>query len=335
MKLRAIDLYCGGGGTSCGVEQTGAVEVVCGVNHWQTAVDTFQANHPRALALCSRVDSLHPSNAPRCNFLFASPECTEHSYANTWELSEDSRCQPNDVSTWIDWHLPDAAVIENVPALLKWGPLNRHYRPIKSQRGRLFHSWLDHQKAHGYTADYRILNSADYGAATARLRLIVVLLRGRKRFRWPEPTHLATANRLPGMTAEPHRGFESVIDYSMECGLLDIRRKPLCPATLRKIAEGNNRYPGQMWILGYYGCATYTPVTRPLPTITTHERFALIDNRTRHTGYRMITNQEAAAAQGFPESYRLTGNKTEVTTQIGNSVPPALARAVTQSLLSV
>lgn len=336
MKLRAIDLFCGGGGTSLGAEQTGEVEIVGAVNHWDIAIDTHSYNFPGAVHFNCRVDQMHPRECPRGNILFASPECTEHSYANTWELTEESRCQPYDVLTWIGYHLPEWAVLENVPALLKWGPLTKNGRPHKRFRGRLFDGFLMQLRAYGYSVEYRILNSADFGAATSRERLFIIARRGLNRsIPWPSPTHASEADRIAGSKLPLHRGFSECIDPAISCPPITERARPLVPATLAKIARGNERYAGEMWLLGYYGSATYSPVHKPILTLTTHDRFALIDARSPVTGYRMIKNHEAAAAQGFPPNYRFFGSEKDITTQIGNSVPPHFSKAITQALLSV
>ncbi len=51
-------------------------------------------------------------------------------------------------------------------------------------------------------------------------------------------------------------------------------------------------------------------------------------------GFRMLSNGELANAQGFPLDYKFCGLKKDVTKQIGNSVSPPVAKAITESLLS-
>lgn len=61
--LRVADLFCGGGGTSTGAEQTGGAKVVFGLNHWKVAIKTHGANFPDAIHVNSRLENTHPSEA--------------------------------------------------------------------------------------------------------------------------------------------------------------------------------------------------------------------------------------------------------------------------------
>lgn len=64
-----------------------------------------------------------------------------------------------------------------------------------------------------------------------------------------------------------------------------------------------------------------------LSLLMTMERLGVVD-----IGFRMLNNRELAAAQSFPSDYILHGTKTEITCQIGNSVPPLLAQAITETI---
>lgn len=110
----------------------------------------------------------------------------------------------------------------------------------------------------------------------------------------------------------------------------------------------------------YYGTLNQCSTGCPVPTITTTDRHAfvqaLIDPScldwpepvteaqrslqatmrelgVADIGFRMLQNHELAAAQGFPADYVFHGTKSEVTKQIGNSVSPPVAKAITLSLL--
>ena len=112
------------------------------------------------------------------------------------------------------------------------------------------------------------------------------------------------------------------------------------------------------FLSSFYGSHSDSSSERPVPTITTVDKHdlatalvtgkpavnaqtpaeqTLIDTMTElgigDIGFRMLANEELAAAQGFPLDYQFCGNKKEVTKQIGNSVSPPVARAITEALL--
>lgn len=91
------------------------------------------------------------------------------------------------------------------------------------------------------------------------------------------------------------------------------------------------------YLMKYYGeGGQWQPVTEPLATVTTKERFALVVPvaEKQHEVYsldfkfRMLNVRELAAAQGFLDNYQFAGTKTEIVKQIGNAVPRRLARAI-------
>lgn len=104
---------------------------------------------------------------------------------------------------------------------------------------------------------------------------------------------------------------------------------------LRTITSNNHAYLVYSFLMKYYGTAIATSLNQPLPTITAKDRFGLvtvtIDGDTYiiiDIGMRMLTPRELARCQGFPDSYILTGNKTNQTARIGNSVCPGVVKAL-------
>ncbi|MET8677054.1 DNA cytosine methyltransferase [Streptomyces sp. NPDC004647] len=77
---RAISLLCGAGGDARGLLEAG-FEPILGINHWQTAIDTFELNHPSAKARCADVRNYPMKWLPKALILWASVICTEISPA--------------------------------------------------------------------------------------------------------------------------------------------------------------------------------------------------------------------------------------------------------------
>lgn len=91
----------------------------------------------------------------------------------------------------------------------------------------------------------------------------------------------------------------------------------------------------------FYGSSGAVSVDEPLDTVTCKDRFGLVQPRLWIEGeeylldihFRMLQPDELSRAQGFPDDYRFTGTKTEVTKQIGNAVPCGLARALVGAVI--
>ena len=92
----------------------------------------------------------------------------------------------------------------------------------------------------------------------------------------------------------------------------------------------------QPLLIQYYGNGHAVPLSEPIPTLTTKDRYGLIgtDEYGIELGFRMLQPNELAAATGFPKDYKFTGTKVEVVKQIGNAVPPNFAKAMFSQILS-
>ena len=98
------------------------------------------------------------------------------------------------------------------------------------------------------------------------------------------------------------------------------------------------------FLVAYYGNGFSSPVSEPCPTISTRDRFGLVQGRilTLPDGsryklditHRMLTARELAAATGFPPEYVFIGGDTAAKKMIGNAVCPDLARALVQAVLA-
>ncbi|HJR05094.1 MAG TPA: DNA cytosine methyltransferase [Methylomirabilota bacterium] len=271
--VRAADLFCGAGGTSTGLalacEDVGKRVDLLAVNHWPRAVESHKANHPWARHLCKSLHEIDPlKEIPRgaLDLLVASPECTHHSIARGGKpMSDQMRASAFQVVDWLAKLQVGAVLIENVREFRDWGPLNSKGRPIVSRRGETFRAWLGAVASLGYTIEQRVLNAADYGDATTRERLFVIATRGRRKVRWPEPTH-----DQGGMVAQKWRAAREVIDWSLEGESIFGRKRPLSPNTLARIEAGLRKFSG----LSFTMPVNHGPekrsrsVEQPLPTLT-------------------------------------------------------------------
>lgn len=336
----AADLFCGAGGSSTGLalaaESAGRGLDLTAVNHWDRAIETHSANHPGARHLCHGLDGVDPRKVigRKLDLLIASPECTHHSNARGGKPCEDqSRSTAWHVIRWADALRPRFVLVENVQEFTTWGPLSEKGKPLVKRKGETFQAWAQALRSLGYVVDWRVLNAADYGAATSRQRLFVMARRGRGAMPWPDPTHAReTVVDLFGRR-ERWRAAREVIDWTLPFPTLDDRKRPLSARTIRKIESGLKS--SQAFLVPYNRTSTICSIDEPLRTLTTRDRFGIaFPNPDQSVGFRMLQPHEMAAAMGFPRGYQFSGSKKEVVKQIGNAVEVRQARALCEAILS-
>lgn len=253
------DLFCGGGGFSKGFAlacaDLGVTNIrLIAINHAQIAVDTHKANHPWAEHYCSRVDQLDVRKlvpGGRVKLLLASPECTNHANARGGRpINDQSRSTAWDVIKWAQELYVETILIENVREIMDWGPLGADGRPLKSKRGEIFAAWVEAISRCGYHVDHRILNAADFGAATTRKRFFLIARRANRKIVWPEPTHSKGAEKSGDLFRglKPWRGAWEIIDWNKKGVDLFEREKhglkPLRPNTIARIEAGARKFWG-------------------------------------------------------------------------------------------
>lgn len=298
----AIDLLAGAGGWTEGARQAG-VHVAVALNHWELAVRSHALNHPGTRHLCQDVALLNPLDLPDFDLLLASPACQGHSPARGKEKPhhDASRATAWAVVDIAEVTRPRAIAVENVPAFLDW---------------KLYPAWSDALRRLDFEVTVNLLNAADFGVPQERKRVVITALRGR---------------RCPALEVRPvpHRPFESILDA-------DPRWSPVeghVPATLARVAAGRRTF-GPRFVMPYYGSGsgeTGRSLDRPIGTLTTLARWAVVDG----DRMRMVSVPEAKRAMAFPADYQLLGTIRDQHKQLGNAVPPPMARAVVQHLREV
>lgn len=288
--IRAVDLFCGAGGTSEGLKQACAAKGyklnLTAINHWNTAIETHSKNHPGATHLCEDLDNVNPKRVVpegRLDLLLASPACTHHSNARGGKpMEEQDRSSAFVILRWAESLYIDRICIENVREFEGWGPLGADGRPLKSKKGETFQAFIQTLRSLGYRVEWKILTAANYGDPTSRERLFIQAARGNKPIIWPEITHTPTgAADLFGETL-PWRPASEIIDWSIPSQSIFNRKKPLKPNTLKRIAKGLEKFGLKPFLTPNFGeRENQEPrshsITNPLPTVTSRGSGNLIE----------------------------------------------------------
>jgi len=255
-----IDLFCGAGGTTTGIHLANAnAKVIACVNHDKGAIESHKENHPDCLhltedvrdkkvvlRLLNLVTKLRKED-PGCIInIWASLECTNYSKAKGGlPRDADSRTLAESLHMYIDILDPDYIHIENVREFMAWGPLDERGRPISRKNGRDYVRWCNAIQEKGYSYDFRLLNAADYGAYTSRLRYFGQFAKKGMPISWPEQTHSKKVSKDSGMfenNLKKWKPVREVLDLDDEGVSIFERKKPLSENTLKRIYAGLEKF---------------------------------------------------------------------------------------------
>ncbi len=261
-KVIDLDYFAGGGGASLGFYMATGKHPDVAVNHDPKAIAMHKANHPGTLHVCQDVWSVPPrwlAKGRKVAWFHASPDCTHHSKAKGGPPTRDEKRRD---LAWVIVKvarelLPNCISLENVEEFLSWGPCDSKGVPIKSQAGASFRAFVRSLRALGYKVEWRELRACDYGAPTIRKRLFLIARRDGRPIVWPKPTH--GDPKSPAVKSGkllPYRTAAECIDWTHPCPSIFERARPMAEATLRRIAEGIERYvirAAEPFIVTYYG----------------------------------------------------------------------------------
>ena len=299
IDLLYIDLFCGAGGTSTGVESARingeqCAKVIACVNHDANAIASHAANHPEAMHFTEDIRTLELSPLvthvqrmkqlyPEARLvLWASLECTNFSKAKGGQPRDaDSRTLAEHLFRYIESLNPDYIQIENVEEFMSWGDMDENGKPISMDKGRLYQKWVRNVKKYGYNFEHRILNAADFGAYTTRKRFFGIFAKKNLPIVFPEPTHCKGGRQDMFSRLEKWKPVKDVLDFSDE-GTTIFREKPLAEKTLERIYAGLIKFVagGKDAFLSRYNTVrpqdTCKSVDEPCGVLTTENRFAKV-----------------------------------------------------------
>ena len=306
IKTLYIDLFCGAGGTSTGVENARlngrkCAKVVACVNHDVNAIKSHQVNHPDTLHFTEDIRTLELSPMIKHlekmkkkyleakTVLWASLECTNFSKAKGGQPRDaDSRTLAEHLFRYIEAIKPHYIQIENVEEFMCWGNLDENGKPVSKDQGRSYLRWVKKVMSYGYDYDYRILNAADFGAYTSRKRFFGQFAKRGLPIVFPLQTYAKNGDE-GGMFHQykKWKAVRDVLDLNDEGTSIFTKKKPLCEKTLERIyaglvkfvAGGKKQYDDM--ILKYNSMNTsghYKPQStdEPCPTVACQNRLGYV-----------------------------------------------------------
>ena len=363
LELFSVDLFAGAGGLTEGFRQAG-FEPRLANDFDANAARTFTANFANASFLGGSIgdicdDTLRDTAkllVGELDVLLGGPPCQAFSVYNHQRGFHDERSGLfREYLRIVEALMPRVVVMENVTGMTSLG----NGRAVDEIHARL--------AALGYAVEHRILRAEDYGIPQERRRIFFIGSRVGP-IAWPAPTHgdqsdLLTSHLLPFVTVQDAIGDLPLL--GMGEGGDGLRRYTRTPKTdyQRAMREGSEgvtcHYASQLGEMNVERLR-YIPQGgswRDLPHSllpagmkrakrSDHtKRYGRLDPKglfstiltkaDLHWGAyihpeqeRTLTVRECARAQSFPDRFVFTGSRVEQYRQVGNAVPPRLAKAV-------
>lgn len=352
-----IDLFCGAGGLTVGLETAGW-STVAAVDVDRDCMSTLQATRAVSVEVAEQPGRVHLAGAAllhssvaelagrdlrpagadarwRPDLLAGGPPCQPFSSAGKQRGVEDPRGQLFVEFVRLTEELrPRFVLFENVRGLLTAKTPDGRSGGVLRLVQRSFEEI-------GYACRFAAVNAADYGAPQRRVRLFMLAARDRRLPQFPVATH--SRNPEPGLDGTVPKPWPTLAEFLAEHpepDSADVVRPTgarardliaLTPGTgLRTGGTVEANRPGGHW--GYRQDSFLADLTLPARTIraaSTPDWVRLGDG-----SMRRLTWREAAGLQGFPSAWQFQGTLASRFRQIGNAVQGHVARSLGETLLA-
>jgi DNA (cytosine-5)-methyltransferase 1 len=300
--MRCVELFAGAGGAALGLEETG-VEHLALVEWDKDACATMRAAGlgPLIEGDVRDIYAIESVVTDEVDLLWSSFPCQGWSSAGARLGARDPRNGWPWTVAAIDRLQPRWFLGENVRGLtMHSGCASELDCPGCYLRGVIVPQ-LEERFAH---AGYWVLDAADYGVPQHRRRVIL--------WAGPAPLQAPASTHGPPGQGDLFRRLKPWVTMGEALGL---------GSFTWDASRNNDRNPRQ---------ERPTPSTEPAPALGTKGNQYILQTA---TGRRRLTVEECAALQSFPPSHPWRGTKRSKYQQVGNAVPPPLARVVAQRVL--
>ncbi len=349
IEFRVLDLFCGAGGLSYGLDKNPHFKTVVALDFDEQATITFKNNIPDANVLVGDITDetikrkiVELSKKEKVNMIVGGPPCQGYSMkGKKLGLKDPRNFLFREYLNIVREIQPEVFVIENVKGLLL------------STNGLFRDEIINTIKELGYLVEYGAINAADYGVPQSRERAIFICSK-HYTVHLPSPTvkkYTSVREAISDLSylesgegdfeqdyrIEPESQYQRVMRkeskklYNHKAS----NHKQIAIDKLKMIPpeQGKECLPEEMHgnqkFKTTWGRLKWDEVS---PTIDT--RFDASSNGTNNHPFlnRAITPREAARIQSFDDKFVFYGSKFYIRRQIGNAVPPLMAKAIADQI---
>lgn len=341
-KYRVLDLFCGAGGLSLGFKLAG-FQIVGGVDFQQDAIYTHEKNFKNSISICGDIKEINDEKVKelfqdKVDVIIGGPPCQGFSAGNRQQIENDPRNKLFfEFIRFVRILKPKAVVIENVRQILT------------KDKGFAKNKIFEILEELGYNVDVRVLTASEYGVPQNRNRAVFIGVKkeiGKINYdmikKVSKPVTVKEAigelyeleNKNTNiLKSEPLTKFQKyvrakdnmIFNHDIKYPNQEVQDR------MNFVPQGGNwqNVPESMWKTKRSNrhSSAYRRLDETKPSIT-------ID--TGHMNYfhplynRVPTVRESARLQSFPDDFIFVGTPTSQLRQVGNAVPPLMAKAVAE-----
>lgn len=299
-KLKVIDLFCGCGGLTTGLEEAG-LDVVAGIDIWNIAIESYKENH-KHLAICEDIAKLSPSKfkskykITSVDIIVGGPPCQGFSIAGKRDKNDPRNSLFMEFHKYLKFFKPKAFIMENVMGILS----------MKTSKGILVIDIIMELLGEQYNCNINKLYASDFEVPQNRRRVIIIGIRKDLNIIPTEiKPYLTTDKRIPVKTILEKRSSVDKKYFLSEKAITGIKNKKT-----KSKASGNG-----------FG-AQFLDINKPSYTIPARYWKDGYDALVKYDddNIRRLTINELKKIQSFPDNYILKGTKKDIIMQIGNAV---------------
>ncbi|CAA0180518.1 DNA cytosine methyltransferase [Tenacibaculum maritimum] len=335
------DIFSGAGGMSLGAEMAG-IDISFAVENDKYAADTFIKNHRSSKVILEDIRNVRSTDLISKNpfVLFGGPPCQGFSLSNT--VTRNSKNEKNSLFEeflrFIEELEPEWCVFENVEGFRSF------------QKGKVVKILKKRLEDIGYTVNFDVLMASDYGVPQDRKRFFMIGNKNGIKFEFPEPltnkfTVADAISDLPNLQngdfieSLPYKGlanneFANTMRANSSFSMQNYvsRNKDYVLERYKYIGQGENWKAIPDELMANYadknnchsGIYKRLDSTKPSIVISNYRKNMLIHPFEN----RGLSVREAARLQSFPDDFIFKGTLMYIQQQIGNAVPPLLAKAL-------
>lgn len=337
--ITVLDLFSGCGGLSHGFEKAG-FNIKYGIDNWEDALKTYTFNHKNSKAIKEDLSSKNVSQIIKENrinsidLIIGGPPCQGFSIAGKRDLNDERNSLYKSFLQFVDELRPSAFLMENVPNIMSMG------------KGAVKENIIADFTKIGYNVFTKTLLASDFGVPQNRKRAFFIGFKNKKEYSFPSAILKDKISSKAAISDLPDRDIidgskypiypKSSYQKEMRNGSSFLynhqltNHKPKTVEVISLVPDGGNYkdLPKDLQGTRKVNIAwTRLNSMRPSFTIDTGHRHHF------HYKYnRVPTVRESARIQSFPDDFIFLGSKTSQYKQVGNAVPPILAKVLAESL---